>query len=413
MSIVKVIRAGLSTSIQDLGRPGLRHFGIPVGGAMDRLSCELANRLIGNVPEAAALEMTLSGDELEWTDDSLIAITGADLTPVVSGGLEAGRAVPQHTPVLIRGGTRISFQTARRGCRCYLAIAGGFDAPLIMGSRATYLRARVGGFNGRTLQRGDELPVGQPGRDVNTFTESLGLGLRDQSALSAPSWFVRPLDLPSQLTVMLRVLRGTHFDFKFSAIFLRKPLRLILYHDVLHDGAHQFFCQWSRRLIQMCGGNFDLRRVATRQCFAHFLRGKFNRFVKPSLHPNLSPFCRQLTTIEQPDVNRAKYFPDVIQEFQDWARIEEEDYVLCSWGNFDRKMFAADCRLHRLDDAWTEHHATLKEQYRIMKRMKSGIGLRKAVEKEDIVFTGQHHRGISDAENLVKLFLKYLGNWNV
>ncbi len=143
------------------------------------------------------------------------------------------------------------------------------------------------------------------------------------------------------------------------------------------------------------------------------VRGKFNRFVKPSLHPNLSPFCRQLTTIEQSDVNRAKYFPDVIQEFQDWARIEEEDYVLCSWGNFDRKMFAADCRLHRIDDKWTERHANLKEQYRVMKRMKNGVGLRKAVEKEDIVFTGQHHRGISDAENLAKLFLKYLGNWNV
>jgi inhibitor of KinA sporulation pathway (predicted exonuclease) len=143
------------------------------------------------------------------------------------------------------------------------------------------------------------------------------------------------------------------------------------------------------------------------------VRGKFNRFVKPVVHPTLSPFCRNLTSITQEDVNRARTFPEVIQEFQDWAYIEEEDYVLCSWGNFDHRMFALDCKLHRLDHEWTKRHANLKEQYKEMKRMKNGVGLRKAVEKEGILFTGTHHRGISDAENLVKLFLKFLGNWSV
>ncbi len=143
------------------------------------------------------------------------------------------------------------------------------------------------------------------------------------------------------------------------------------------------------------------------------VRGKFNRFVRPVVHPTLSPFCRNLTTINQEDVNRAKTFPDVIEEFQQWAYIHEDEYVLCSWGNFDRRLFAADCRLHRLDDDWTEKHANLKEQYRIKKRMKKGVGMRKAIEMEDIEFTGTHHRGISDAENLTKLFLKYLGSWNL
>jgi 3'-5' exoribonuclease 1 len=143
------------------------------------------------------------------------------------------------------------------------------------------------------------------------------------------------------------------------------------------------------------------------------VRGRFSRFVKPVLHPILSPFCKELTSIEQPDINRAKLFPEVIEEFIEWGRIEEEDYTLCSWGNFDRKQLAADCRLHRLESDWTEKHANLKEQYRIMKRMKVGPGLRRAVEGEDILFTGIHHRGISDAENLVKLFLKYLGSWTV
>jgi inhibitor of KinA sporulation pathway (predicted exonuclease) len=76
-------------------------------------------------------------------------------------------------------------------------------------------------------------------------------------------------------------------------------------------------------------------------------------------------------------------------------------------------MFISDCKLHRLDSDWAEAHANLKEQYRQMKRMRLGMGLRKAVEKEGILFTGQHHRGISDAENLTKLFLKYLGQWSV
>lgn len=143
------------------------------------------------------------------------------------------------------------------------------------------------------------------------------------------------------------------------------------------------------------------------------IRGKFSRFVRPVIHPTLSPFCRQLTTISQFDVNKADTFPDVIEEFQRWGRLEEEDYILCSWGNFDRKMFIKDCRLHRLDHAWAERHANLKEQYKQMKRMRTGIGLQKALSREGIEFTGVPHRGISDAENLVKLFLQHLGQWSL
>lgn len=147
----------------------------------------------------------------------------------------------------------------------------------------------------------------------------------------------------------------------------------------------------------------------------HFgeIRGKFNRFIKPVVHPILSPFCRDLTSITQDQINRAQPFHTVIEEFMDWARVEEEDYTLCSWGNFDKKMFINDCKLHRLDFEWVESHVNLKEQYRLMKRMRNGIGLKKAVEVEGMLFTGQHHRGISDAENLVKIFLKYIGNWTV
>lgn len=143
------------------------------------------------------------------------------------------------------------------------------------------------------------------------------------------------------------------------------------------------------------------------------VRGKFNRFVKPSVHPMLSNFCKELTGIEQSDINRADFFPDVIEEFQDWAHVHDDSYILCSWGSFDRKMFVADCQLHRLDWEWAEQHANLKELYRRMKRMKNAIGLKNAVEREGILFTGSHHRGIDDAENLTKIFLKFLGSWEL
>jgi 3'-5' exoribonuclease 1 len=141
------------------------------------------------------------------------------------------------------------------------------------------------------------------------------------------------------------------------------------------------------------------------------IRGKFDRFVRPVLNPTLSNFCRKLTTIDQVDVNRAKNFPEVIEEFKSWARIGEEDYVLCSWGNFDRKMFVKDCKLHQLEPEWAEEHINLKEQYTRINRLHRGLGLQRTCKREGIEFTGVPHRGISDAENLVKIFLVYMGQW--
>ena len=212
MNVVRVIRSGLSTTVQDLGRPHHRHFGIVRGGAMDRVSHELANRLAGNQTDAATLEMTLSGDELEWSCESVIAITGADLRPVISSPLGEGTTVPQHRPVLIRAGTRIRFHTANRGCRCCVAVAGGFAVPLVMGSRSTWLRAGIGGHCGRTLKSGDELPLGIPGLVPAVIDRLHRNPTSEESAFVAPQWFVRPLDLAASGTVTLRVIRGAHFD---------------------------------------------------------------------------------------------------------------------------------------------------------------------------------------------------------
>lgn len=207
MSIVRVIRAGLLTTIQDLGRPGFRQFGVPTGGAMDRVSHELANRLVGNSPTAATLEMTLSGDELEFPDSTLLAITGGQFAPVTTDPEQL--SIPHNRPVYVPAGTRIRFQTAQRGCRCYLAVAGGFSVPEVLGSRSTLLRAGFSGLQGRAIRAGDELPLGSR---VNVGSDAAALNLKQHTAISFPGWFVRPMALPAGDVVMLRILPGEHFS---------------------------------------------------------------------------------------------------------------------------------------------------------------------------------------------------------
>jgi len=139
--------------------------------------------------------------------------------------------------------------------------------------------------------------------------------------------------------------------------------------------------------------------------------GEYNRFIKPVVHPYLSPFCKELTTISQEDVNRARSFPIVIEEFMDWIGVEEEEYLLCSWGSFDRKMFIRDCELHRLESEWAEQHINLKQQYQKLNRLRRPCGLNNALKREGFEFTGTQHRGFDDAMNLVKIFMKYFGEW--
>ena len=141
------------------------------------------------------------------------------------------------------------------------------------------------------------------------------------------------------------------------------------------------------------------------------VRSSFNRFIKPILHPLLSPFCKELTTIEQYQIDRADTFPGVAEDFQDWAEVFDEEYLLCSWGSFDKKMLIHDCKLHNMDYDWAEPHINLKQQYKEIKRIHRPRGLKKAVTSEGFEFTGTHHRGIDDAENLAKIFAKYLDMW--
>ncbi|SOC82120.1 biotin-dependent carboxylase uncharacterized domain-containing protein [Ensifer adhaerens] len=152
---VKVISPGLSTSVQDLGRPGYYHLGIPEGGGMDRFATRIANLLVGNDPGAALLEATFMGPELEFTEDAVVAVTGGELPPKVNG-----EERPTWESFPVKAGDRLSFGYLKGGARAYIAISGGIDVPVVLGSRTTYVLGALGGFEGRVLKAGDELPIG-------------------------------------------------------------------------------------------------------------------------------------------------------------------------------------------------------------------------------------------------------------
>ncbi|MDQ0430702.1 antagonist of KipI [Planomicrobium stackebrandtii] len=153
--MLKILKSGLQTTVQDLGRTGFQKYGVIASGTMDPYAHRLANLLVGNNEQAATLEITLAGPVIEFTEDALIALCGGDLSPQLDG-----EAVGTWRTLAVAKGKTLTFGEPRIGARCYLAIAGGIDLPAVMGSRSTYLRARIGGFQGRALEKGDELPIG-------------------------------------------------------------------------------------------------------------------------------------------------------------------------------------------------------------------------------------------------------------
>jgi len=152
---INVKTAGFATTIQDLGRPGYYHLGIPMGGAMDRFALRCANMLVGNDEGAAGLECVFMGPELEFTEDATVAVTGADLPPKIDG-----EVLESWTAVEVKAGQTLSFDYLRSGARGYIAISGGIDTPPALGSRSTYPIGALGGVEGRAVQAGDTLPIG-------------------------------------------------------------------------------------------------------------------------------------------------------------------------------------------------------------------------------------------------------------
>ena len=185
---LRVLAPGLLTTVQDTGRPGCRHLGVGVAGALDPYSHAIANRLVGNPADAATLEITLSGPSLAFDRDAVIAWCGADIDARI-GNLR----IPAWHRVAVPAGSVLSMGPCRHGARAYLAIAGGLDVPRVLGSASTDLRGGFGGLRGRALARGDVLghaPWPEP------------IGRLDVSA-----WWIDPApDLQWEVPARVRVL---------------------------------------------------------------------------------------------------------------------------------------------------------------------------------------------------------------
>jgi biotin-dependent carboxylase-like uncharacterized protein len=152
--MIELLDSGPLTTVQDLGRVGQLRHGIPPSGPMDRVAFILANRLVGNPDHAAGLECTLIGPRFRVRAACAIAVTGADM-PVAIEGREAARC----TTLIVEAGATVKIGSARSDVRSYVAFSGGIDVPLVMGSRSTYVRGRLGGFEGRALKKGDRLSL--------------------------------------------------------------------------------------------------------------------------------------------------------------------------------------------------------------------------------------------------------------
>jgi biotin-dependent carboxylase-like uncharacterized protein len=177
--MIDVIRAGLLTTVQDLGRQGYRHLGVARGGALDRLALQVGNRLVGNAPEAAGLEITFGPVVLRFARATRVALTGAEF-----GATLDGKPVHAWWSLPVKAGQTLTLQAARRDMRGYVAIAGGIDVLPMLGSRSTDLAGRFGGLGGRALRDGDRLPLGAPAPRAAS-----GVSLAaPEFGVKAPSW---------------------------------------------------------------------------------------------------------------------------------------------------------------------------------------------------------------------------------
>lgn len=191
------IRAGFLTSVQDLGRVGLREFGVSPGGALDPYALRVANLLVGNEESAAGLEITFGGLRLRFGNDRIIAWCGGNFEACIgSTDLPSGHAA------LVRSGEDLSIESPAIGCRAWVAISGGIDVPIVLGSRSSDLKAGFGGMNGRATRDGEEVPIGKNSECSQNLAKKLA---REKIASWKPphNW-----SNPARREPLLRFVRG-------------------------------------------------------------------------------------------------------------------------------------------------------------------------------------------------------------
>jgi len=190
VDMFKVSEPGAHTTVQDRGRHGYQQFGVPPTGALDQSAFRVANMLVGNPEEAAVLEITFSGPSLEILTDADVAVTGAEMPVSLND-----RLMRAWTSFRVRQGDRLSLGQTKNGCRAYLAVTGGIDVPPVMGSRSCYVGAKLGGFHGRPLAKGDIILRGE--------------GIPD----TAPRYLPEQLIPRYASEILLRAIPGPQEDF--------------------------------------------------------------------------------------------------------------------------------------------------------------------------------------------------------
>jgi len=187
---ISIIKAGLLSTVQDLGRWGFQRQGVPLSGAMDRLALRLGHVLLGNDESAAAIECTWTGPSIRFDQDQLISITGANLLPKLNG-----KEIAMWKPIYVPKDAVLSFGKAdSEGCRAYICFYGGLDVPLVLGSRSTYLSGKMGGLNGQALVKGDQI----------SFLKAF------ESVSSTFNWSMDSSLYPNLASRKIRIIAGPH-----------------------------------------------------------------------------------------------------------------------------------------------------------------------------------------------------------
>lgn len=205
--MITIKKSGLLTTVQDLGRyGGYQKYGVIASGVMDPIAHRIANLLVGNDEHLPTLEITLLGPTIVFHKNALIAICGGDLSPSING-----EEVQSWRTVLVKKGSILKFGPCKKGCRAYLAVAGGFSVPAVMNSKSTYLRAGIGGFKGRALQAGDELLFGP--------SSKLSIKMQDELLERNTTGFIEgKWSIPSSLIPIfkgdtpIRVIKGRNYQ---------------------------------------------------------------------------------------------------------------------------------------------------------------------------------------------------------
>lgn len=204
--IISVLTPGLLTTIQDLGRTGYQKYGVIVSGAMDTYAMRISNILVGNDENEAVLEITLIGPSLALKKGTLFSITGAALAPTINE-----KKIPMGRPIYISKDCILKFGSCTKGCRSYLAVAGGFDIPKVMGSKSTYLRAGFGGLNGRPLKKDDVLNIGIKSSMSNKIIKKME-HIKGTSDFIAPRWYIRNFMIQHPEGTVIRVFEDRQFN---------------------------------------------------------------------------------------------------------------------------------------------------------------------------------------------------------